>query len=55
MKSTGNAGGNHNLILEPETSIFPGDPQDGRGFWSPSDGQGVNLVTGDYPRRGGFW
>jgi PmbA protein len=58
MESTGNAGGVHNLTIEP------GD-QDQQGLLATMDtgllvteliGQGVNQVTGDYSRGAtGFW
>jgi PmbA protein len=58
MESTGNAGGVHNLTLEPGA-------QDLEGLLARMDtgllvtelmGQGVNLVTGDYSRgASGFW
>ena len=58
MESTGNAGGVHNLTIEP------GD-QDQQGLLATMDtgllvteliGQGVNQVTGDYSRgAAGFW
>ncbi len=62
MKTTGNAGGSHNLTLD-----FPADrPGDdlpamlrklGTGlFVIELMGQGVNYVTGDYSRgASGFW
>lgn len=59
MKSTGNAGGNHNLIVAPTTE---GDlkslaKQMHRGLLvTELMGQGVNPVTGDYSRgAAGFW
>lgn len=58
MKSTGNAGGNHNLILEPGELDLPGlIRRMGRGlFVTELMGQGINLVTGDYSRgAAGFW
>ncbi len=63
LHSTGNAGGNHNLILEP-SGIRPGGldfagliKQMGRGLLvTELLGQGVNAVTGDYSRgAAGFW
>lgn len=58
MQTTGNAGGVHNLEIEPNA----GDQaalirQLGRGLLvTQLMGQGVNLVTGDYSRgAGGFW
>jgi len=58
MKSTGNAGGNHNLILEPGDLDLPGlIRRMGRGLLvTELMGQGINLVTGDYSRgAAGFW
>lgn len=59
LKSTGSAGGNHNLVLRPT------DGADFRGMLSKLGrgllvtellGHGVNLVTGDYSRgAAGFW
>jgi PmbA protein len=58
LKSTGNAGGAHNLIVPPTS----GDQQAllrrmGRGLLATElMGQGVNIVTGDYSRgASGFW
>ena len=58
MKSTGNAGGNHNLILDStgedlETLL----KKMGTGFLvTEMLGQGINMVTGDYSRgAAGFW
>lgn len=58
LKSTGNAGGNHNLILQDTGEDF-------RALLKKLDkgllvtelmGQGVNAVTGDYSRgASGFW
>jgi len=58
MKSTGNSGGNHNLILEPGELDLAGLIRTmGRGLLvTELMGQGVNLVTGDYSRgAAGFW
>jgi PmbA protein len=59
MKSTGNAGGNHNLVVTP---TLQGDTQSlakqmQRGLIvTELMGQGVNPVTGDYSRgAAGFW
>ena len=62
MRTTGNAGGSHNLVL---TSRKTGADDDleamlrklGRGlFVTELMGQGVNYVTGDYSRgASGFW
>ena len=59
MQSTGNAGGVHNLIVEP--TGHGGEPELlqmlDTGLWvTEVMGQGVNLVTGDYSRgAAGFW
>lgn len=58
MQTTGNAGGNHNLIVKPGTLDFAGlMKQMHRGFVvTELMGQGVNQVTGDYSRGAvGFW
>ena len=63
MRTTGNAGGNHNLILKPsggatEELDFAGLlKRMGRGLLvTELLGQGVNHVTGDYSRgAAGFW
>lgn len=58
MKTTGNAGGNHNLILRPGQLDFNGLLKKmGRGLLvTELLGQGVNHVTGDYSRgAAGFW
>jgi PmbA protein len=62
MKTTGNAGGSHNLTLTSRLTM-PGDELDemlrklGTGlFVIELMGQGVNYVTGDYSRgASGFW
>ncbi len=62
MRSTGNAGGSHNLVMTSRRTR-PGDDLDamlrklGRGlFVTELMGQGVNYVTGDYSRgASGFW
>ncbi len=58
METTGNAGGTHNLIVEPG-SCGPEEllEQLGTGLWVTGLlGHGVNLVTGDYSRgASGFW
>ncbi len=62
MKTTGNAGGSHNLSLASRHTR-PGDDLDamlkmlGTGlFVIELMGQGVNYVTGDYSRgASGFW
>ncbi len=58
MKTTGNAGGTHNLILRPGEQDFAGLLRTmGRGLVvTELLGQGVNYVTGDYSRgAAGFW
>lgn len=58
MKTTGNAGGNHNLILRPGELDFKGLLTEmGRGLLvTELLGQGVNHITGDYSRgAAGFW
>ncbi|MFZ1547642.1 MAG: metalloprotease PmbA [Candidatus Nitrotoga sp.] len=58
MKTTGNAGGNHNLILRPGELDFNGLLKKmGRGLLvTELLGQGVNHITGDYSRgAAGFW
>ena len=58
MKSTGNAGGNHNLVVVPGTLDFAGLVKKmHRGLVvTELMGQGVNNVTGDYSRgAAGFW
>lgn len=62
MKTTGNAGGSHNLVLSSRLTQ-PGDDLDamlrklGTGlFVTDLMGQGVNYVTGDYSRgASGYW
>lgn len=58
MQTTGNAGGNHNLILAPGTLDFEGMLKElGTGLLvTELMGQGINLVTGDYSRgAAGYW
>ncbi|HEY6239413.1 MAG TPA: metalloprotease PmbA [Burkholderiales bacterium] len=58
MKTTGSAGGNHNLILEGGALDFPGLVRKmGRGLLvTELMGHGLNLVTGDYSRgAAGYW
>ncbi|MBI2316285.1 MAG: metalloprotease PmbA [Betaproteobacteria bacterium] len=57
LKSTGNAGGNHNLILEPGEHDLRLVRLMGRGLLvTELMGQGINLVNGDYSRgAAGFW
>jgi PmbA protein len=58
MQSTGNAGGCHNLIVQPGKRDFRGLLKKmGRGLLvTELLGQGVNYVNGDYSRgAAGFW
>jgi PmbA protein len=58
MQTTGNAGGNHNLILAPGDKDLPGLLRElGTGlFVTELMGQGINMVTGDYSRgASGYW
>jgi len=58
MPTTGNAGGNYNLILQSGDRDFEGMLREmGRGLLvTELMGQGINLVTGDYSRgAAGFW
>lgn len=58
LRSTGNAGGCHNLLLHPGEHDLPGlIRQMGRGLLvTELLGQGVNYVTGDYSRgASGYW
>ena len=58
MKSTGNAGGHHNLVLKSDGPNFVGMLKKmGRGLLvTELLGQGINLVTGDYSRgAAGYW
>jgi len=58
LATTGNAGGNHNLIVTPGELDFDGlVKRMGRGLIvTELMGQGVNPVTGDYSRgAAGFW
>jgi len=58
LKTTGSAGGNHNLILESGGSDLPGLIRTmGRGLLvTDLMGHGINLVTGDYSRgAAGYW
>jgi PmbA protein len=58
LRSTGNAGGNHNLILDDTGDDFAALLKKmGRGLLvTELMGQGVNTVTGDYSRgAAGFW
>ncbi len=58
LETTGNAGGNHNLLLTPGEHDLEGLVKlMGRGLLvTEMMGQGVNAVTGDYSRgASGFW
>lgn len=58
MQTTGNAGGSHNLIIQPGDHDLAGLMKlMGRGLLvTEMLGQGVNYVTGDYSRgAAGFW
>jgi PmbA protein len=58
LKSTGNAGGNHNLVLRDTGADFAGMLTAlGTGLLvTELMGQGVNAVTGDYSRgAAGYW
>ena len=58
MRTTGNAGGTHNLIIRPGAQDFAGLLRRmGRGLVvTELLGHGVNAVTGDYSRgAAGFW
>ena len=58
LQTTGNAGGSHNLIIEPGDLDFSGLlARMGRGLLvTELLGQGVNYVTGDYSRgAAGYW
>ncbi len=58
LRSTGNAGGNHNLVLEPGLLDLEGLLREmGTGLLvTELLGHGINLVTGDYSRgAAGFW
>ena len=58
MRTTGNAGGSHNLIIEPGEMGLDGLLKTmGRGLLvTELLGHGINYVTGDYSRgAAGFW
>ncbi len=58
MKTTGNAGGTHNLVLQPGDLDFNGLLKKMERGLVVTEllGQGVNYVTGDYSRgAAGFW
>ncbi|HLX81325.1 MAG TPA: metalloprotease PmbA [Burkholderiales bacterium] len=58
MKSTGSAGGNHNLVLGATGPDLPGMLKKMRRGFLVTEmlGQGTNLLTGDYSRgAAGYW
>ena len=58
LETTGNAGGNHNLLMRPGERDFDGllELMDRGLLVTDLMGQGVNPVTGDYSRgASGFW
>lgn len=58
LRTTGNAGGPHNLLVRPGQASFEDLLREmGRGLLvTELMGQGVNMVTGDYSRGAtGFW
>jgi len=58
MKTTGNAGGVHNLLVEPNAESLEAIVADCREAMVVTEllGQGVNIVTGDYSRgAAGYW
>ena len=58
MKSTGSAGGHHNLVVKSEGPDFAGMLRTMRRGLLVTEllGQGINLVTGDYSRgAAGYW
>jgi PmbA protein len=58
MKSTGSAGGHHNLVVQPGKLDFRGMLREmGRGLLvTELLGHGINMVTGDYSRgAAGYW
>lgn len=58
LQTTGNAGGVHNLIVQPGTQDLQGLFKTmGTGFYvTELMGQGVNITTGDYSRgASGYW
>lgn len=58
MQTTGNAGGTHNLVIDPTGEDFEALLRKlGTGFLvTDLLGQGINMVTGDYSRgAAGFW
>jgi PmbA protein len=58
MKSTGSAGGHHNLVVRSDGPDFKGMLQTMKRGLLVTEllGQGINLVTGDYSRgAAGYW
>ncbi len=60
LKTTGNAGGAHNLLVAPNSgrrhARVAGPPRNAGLLLTELMGQGVNTVTGDYSRgAAGFW
>lgn len=58
LKTTGNAGGNHNLIMSSGDLDLPALIRETRTGLLVTElmGQGINLVTGDYSRgAAGYW
>ncbi|MDP1766573.1 MAG: metalloprotease PmbA [Methylotenera sp.] len=58
MQTTGNAGGNHNIIVRPGTLDFAGLLEQMKTGLLVTEllGSGINMVTGDYSRgAAGFW
>jgi len=58
MKTTGNAGGSHNLLLQSGDLDLPGLIRETRRGLLVTElmGHGINLVTGDYSRgAAGYW
>jgi PmbA protein len=58
MKTTGNAGGNHNLVMQSGELDLPALIRETRRGLLVTElmGQGINLVTGDYSRgAAGYW
>jgi PmbA protein len=58
LESTGNAGGVHNVVVEPGADDFGALLKRMRNglVWTEIMGQGVSLITGDYSRgASGFW
>jgi PmbA protein len=58
MKSTGSAGGHHNLVVRTGERDFRGMLREMRRGLLVTEllGQGINMVTGDYSRgAAGYW